>query len=355
MINVIIADDDYNVRTGLLEIIEWEKLGAKVVLAAEDGQQVIEFLNKLDVDLIISDIRMPLVDGIALTKYIEERSFDINIVLLSAYAEFEYAREALKLGVREYILKPINRAKIKMLSNIIRSIIIEKEFAKKISRLIHDVNFRKSIQNAMEDANVKEIESLLVINEEHIGLSKALVREYYLLFIDVLGEYIKDESPLSFTKDELLNSFLKITNPKDFGSFIKEKCQLILNSIAADKDKKDFQFIKRVEDYIKEKYHESDLNVQSVSNQFNLSSDYLSKLFKAQNGVNLSVYIAGARINKAAELLKCTNLSINRIAKKVGYYDANYFFRIFKRNTGVTPKEYRLQSESLDLGGNEKQ
>lgn len=103
----LIVDDEEWVRRGLREQVDWVKLGIELVGEAQNGQKAKEFIDKYPVDIIITDIRMPIMDGIELMTYVNENNLDIIVIILSGFAEFEYAKEAIRLGAFSYLLKPI--------------------------------------------------------------------------------------------------------------------------------------------------------------------------------------------------------------------------------------------------------
>lgn len=100
-------DDEPAIRSGLVDLFPWDSLGYEVVKEFDNGKQALDFLLANPVDVVLTDIRMPIMDGIALAKAIREERPKIIIVFLSSYTEFEYARQGLLLGVRDYIVKPV--------------------------------------------------------------------------------------------------------------------------------------------------------------------------------------------------------------------------------------------------------
>lgn len=105
MIKVMIVDDEILVRVGLRSTISWEEFGFAVVADAANGNQAIERFAAADPDILITDIRMPGMDGIELLKVLKERKPQLKTVILTNYDNFEYAKQALKLGADEYLLK----------------------------------------------------------------------------------------------------------------------------------------------------------------------------------------------------------------------------------------------------------
>lgn len=105
---LIIADDEKLIRESLASFIDWEKLGYELVLLAEDGDEIIEKIDELRPDVILTDIQMRRTTGIQVAEYVSKRFPQIVMVLLSGYREFEYAKQAISFGVQEYLLKPIS-------------------------------------------------------------------------------------------------------------------------------------------------------------------------------------------------------------------------------------------------------
>lgn len=107
MTKVMIADDEAFIRKGLMSLIDWNALGCEVVFAAANGRQVVEHLESDAPDIIISDIKMPVMDGIELAKYLQEHPAPMGrkLILLTAFADFEYARAAIQYSVSDYVTK----------------------------------------------------------------------------------------------------------------------------------------------------------------------------------------------------------------------------------------------------------
>lgn len=107
MIKILLIDDEVMIRTGIRTSIEWESYGMTITGEASNGEEGLEKALELDPDIIILDVKMPVMDGLKFTKILKEKKPDIRIVIISGYNEFKYAKEALHLGVNEYLLKPI--------------------------------------------------------------------------------------------------------------------------------------------------------------------------------------------------------------------------------------------------------
>ena len=98
--------------------------------------------------------------------------------------------------------------------------------------------------------------------------------------------------------------------------------------------------MRQAQEYIQENY-KKDLSLDALSKELDISPYYFSKLFKEETGSNFVEYLTNLRMSRAKELLKDEKLSMKEICMEVGYSDPNYFSRIFKKNFGMTPTEYR--------------
>ena len=107
MYRVLIIDDEKFIRKSIRNRINWEKYGFSVAAEAGNGAEAIRIMSEITPHLIIVDIRMPVMDGLAFIKEARKKFPKSIYVIMSAYSDFEYARRAMQLGVAEYVLKPI--------------------------------------------------------------------------------------------------------------------------------------------------------------------------------------------------------------------------------------------------------
>ena len=105
MWKVMIADDENYMLEAMGNLIDWKKMECQLVFKARNGQVLLEQMKKNPPDIIITDIKMPLVSGIEVAKYVYENRLPIKVIILSAYADFQYAQEAIKYDVCGYIIK----------------------------------------------------------------------------------------------------------------------------------------------------------------------------------------------------------------------------------------------------------
>lgn len=110
MVKVYLVEDEIIIRQSIKNSIDWEKEGYEFIGDASDGELALPVILKEKPDILITDIRMPFMDGLELSRMVKAELPDIKIVILSGYDDFEYAKQAIKIGVAEYLLKPVSSA-----------------------------------------------------------------------------------------------------------------------------------------------------------------------------------------------------------------------------------------------------
>ncbi|WP_077620725.1 response regulator transcription factor [Bacillus sinesaloumensis] len=155
--NIVIVDDEPRTRQGLQRTLESWNNGEYNILTAESGEEVLQIAEKQKIHILLSDIRMPEMTGLQLLKTIKDRGMSPVVIVISAYSQFEYAQEALRLGVVNYLLKPISKTKLieaveealQVLEKKFRAGMIEKVVDKKIVDATTKI---ETTSNAIRDA-----------------------------------------------------------------------------------------------------------------------------------------------------------------------------------------------------------
>lgn len=113
MMKVMIVEDEELILQGIRNIIDWEALGLKVIHLAHDGIEALKMWEQEPVHIVVTDISMPEMDGLTLLREIRKREEHVRFIILTGYDEFAYAREAVRLDVENYILKPVDEEELK--------------------------------------------------------------------------------------------------------------------------------------------------------------------------------------------------------------------------------------------------
>ena len=243
---VLIVDDEAPIRKALSQTINWPLLDCEIYDTASNGKDAIKKLEQEQIDLVITDVKMPLIDGIELSRYIYEQHLHTRVIILSGYAEFTYAQSAIQYQVSKYLLKPVSK-----------------------DQLIEAV--KDVLKNKLESS---ETDSATNIESNTAGSAAS-----YSFFVKQALTYI--------------NAHLT-----------------------------------------------EDLSLDTIAKNSHSNASYLSRMFKKEVGKSLITYITDQRIEKAKTLLH-TDMRTSEISIAVGIQDPAYFSVLFKKYTGMSPKQFR--------------
>lgn len=539
MVKVFLVEDEVIMRNGIRDNIDWRSEGMEFVGEAGDGELAYPLIKKTKPDILITDIQMPFMDGLELSRIVKKELPGIKIIILSGYSEFDYAKQAIGIGVTDYLLKPVSSAKlleaIRKVAEVIeeerkRDELLEKyqqdmeenrrmdrqklfyhlisgglssmelleranrqgiEFSsacysvmrfqilpegsggkwsedverirenicgmaeqeevirwvglgiegfafilgaedeeglrqltarwssrlrkvtgtvgglhyfggigKSVRRLgdiprsYQDANrtfasrffldpdqivdhtqvlqlrnasgaqidleeFRNSrigrnrVESFLKNGTIDEAEEFVNEYFENVGennYKSLMFRQYIVMdmylgaadFLDEMGVNLEALSPASRDINEIASNVGSLAS-------IRQYLVRLFGETLALRDKMSKkrygQLLEEAKDYIKENYRNHELSLNAVAGFVNISPSYFSTIFSQETGNTFVEYVTGLRIEKAKELLMCTNLRTSEVGYQVGYKDSHYFSYIFKKMTGCSPKEYRMRGK----------
>ncbi len=283
---ILIAEDEPYTREVLVHYIPWQELGITQVLEAGNGKAALELALTHRPDIVLSDIRMPKLNGIELAQEIRKEDKNCRFIFLSAYTDREYLKSAIQIRVVSYVEKPVNIPEIRQAAETaVSEIITQREFLKMRHKQHHE-------GAPSESENISE--------------------------------------PTTVSPDSAAPAFDACDEIFDAESFFIKNSSL--ESAA---------YINKAIERILKNYSDEKLSISQLARQLYLSSNYLSGIFKKETGKTINQFITQVRIYHAKQYLKDSSLSLSAIAQRTGYHDANYFSKAFKRETGITPKAFR--------------
>jgi two-component system response regulator YesN len=537
MYKIFIVEDEIVIREGIRNNIPWESTQYIFAGEAPDGEIALSMIGEVKPDILVADIKMPFMDGLTLARIVKKSFPWIKIIILSGHDEFEFAREAISIGVEEYLLKPVSSAEmLKIFDKVAAKIDKEKENHLNIEQLKKQVKTNEDIlkekwlneliegkintKDAIESAREFNIDLIAPSyfaaaarithseqcndksphdNQSHedqlleakILLNKALQNSKQIISFpgknDCINFIIKHENPnaddemafafFNSAKDEIekhteckiaavigpaaerlgeisrsyrsaefllrknlslgLHQILSCENSaaedsdidesrfldlvgdpltirlryaakkdiesiiqgyadvlkdtteenslieyyilgeiivasskivEDLGGNIKEiipfnlnrfeindilssreifyqKIKTLLDAVIDFRDSRQGgkynAMILKAKDYIDRHYMDEDISLHTVASHVNFSQNHFSTVFSQETGGNFIEYLTKVRIEKAKELLKNSSLKSADIAYEVGFSDPHYFSFIFKKNTGISPREFR--------------
>lgn len=364
MVKVFLVEDEAIIRRGIKKNVEWEKNGFEFVGEAGDGEYAYPQILKTEPDILITDIKMPFMDGLELSHLVKKILPNTKIIILSGYNEFEYAKEAITIGISEYLLKPVTAASLTAVLHKVKeeireekekSRLLERYFVsyEKYNEFLDKTDYtgvdRKLIQDFLKLGSAGEEgmfidEYLAAVGENNYR--SLLLRQY--MTIDIffcVQEFLKG---LSVCADEIPPELGDIKYiPKIVGSeeqtvsYLKELFAFAISERDRVSGNRYGSLIDTAKQYLAEHFESNDVSLNTVAAQVGVSSSYFSSIFKQETGQSFVEYLTKLRIDKACELLRCTTLRTSEIGERVGYNDPHYFSATFKKVTGVSPKDYK--------------
>lgn len=545
MYKLILVDDEEDVREGVVREVDWEAIGFEVIEKAENGREALEMVERLQPDVVVTDIQMPFMNGLQLAEAIRERFPTIKLIILTGHDEFEYAQRAIKLHIDEYVLKPFSaqelinallkvkgqiqeevahRENVQLLMEHYRKsmpvlkenflatlmnrklpreevyekaanygiemsgksfvaavmsidgVLIPEEELENRGELSKSVSLKYSPDQALkyfallniteeivdkhrlglvfmhndqvvvlsvresENRETALLESMKVLEEvrqnvekylkftltvgigtvmkdvtkisysyedavlaldyrlilgnnriisiddvemrsvekvrfddvkEHaltrcikVGTSQEIretmdelfqgiegavsVKDYQIYLLEILTCILKAAKDSNLNVDEVFgDNFIPFTEINKFTSleeakhWLAELCASMMNHIATDRQYTYKNLVEMAKEYTKNHYHEGDITINKVCGHLHISAGYFSSIFKKETKMTFVNYLNHIRMEAAKEMLRSTDMKALEIAEKVGYADANYFSFSFRKNVGVSPKEYR--------------
>lgn len=181
MMKVIITDDEIQIRKGLRMKMDWEEEGFQIVGEAANGKEALELLESMDIDVVITDMRMPIMDGIELAKRCQQEFPRVKVIVLSGYSDFEYVRGSMKEGVKDYLLKPVAPDE---LVEALRK--IRKEIEEEKRKQVEFARMRQLVHTQLEE--VQEQYLLYLVKGEWLQLNMVIERLRQLQLEDLINE-----------------------------------------------------------------------------------------------------------------------------------------------------------------------
>lgn len=350
----MIVDDEPNIRNGLCNIIDWQKYKFTVCSVARNGKDAIEKMKSTYPDLIITDIKMPGLDGLGLIKYIRKSMYDKNMsfIILSGYDEFGYAKEAIKYNVSRYLLKPIDEEELIDIVEILAEELSQEnrfEFfynsqVEEFSEEFNEIEEFGVLVNVICDnqkLRIKETIKNMFNGFNEVYLHPRIIKVYldnFLLEISKIITNMGGSIESIVKKYNIFNTDISAYNLIQLENELRE-FSLELASFISEL-KQSCSIINKVKQYIKDNYFK-DIKLKEMASKFYINSAYLGQLFKKENGLNFSEYLNEIRLDNAKKLLRDTNLHVYQVAEKVGYKNSDYFIIKFKEKIDCTPMEYK--------------
>ncbi|CAG5076204.1 Two-component system response regulator, transcriptional regulatory protein yesN [Thermobacillus xylanilyticus] len=364
MKKVFLVDDEIVVRENMRNCIDWEKEGFVYCGDAPDGELALPLIEKLKPDILITDIRMPFMNGLELSAIVRKMQPGIKIIILSGHDEFEYARQAIRIGVEDYCLKPVSAEDI---IRVLRVISAKEEASEthrslpagRIDLLGHEsldyplsldregfVEFLKVGSPEQKELHIRRFaKDLENVDWESSLYGFFLLHDLTLTIFREAGEQYGEQVRPDDWLPEMKSRISAIRSWEAACEYLDQLAELFWHWRSQSSDRYSV-LIARVKQFVQEHYGDERLSLHDAARHVNVSPSHLSKVFSQETGTTFIEYVMETRIKKAMELLLSTKAKSYEIACRVGYQDPHYFSNVFKRLTGMTIRDFRKRGKA---------
>ena len=357
---VIVADDEDELREAVCTMIPWEALGFHLVGSASNGLDALELVERLEPDLLLTDIRMPFISGIELARQVREIRPAMHIAFLSGYDDFEYAKQAIQYNIISYMLKPLTMDGLAVELKSIHEKIDARYAGLRRADASHAdrAAFLIPLVLAQYDNAPADLEERLRTSAAACGLLRGTDDRSMLVVLAASLEGAADyEAGFTQLVEQSANKYLRhfvfyccgravavlLGNPSDFQAV--EALHTAAEgeggvSFTADA-RKTGSLCDRALEIIDQHYMDEDLSLASLSAMLDVSPNHLSACIKKSEGETFINILVRRRMEKAQALLLTTDMQIQEIARCCGYTDQHYFSYCFKKYSGTSPVALR--------------
>lgn len=400
---ILIVDDEPHVVDAIRGILEQEPEVDLEIHTAFRGQQALKLCQQYPISLLITDIRMPDMSGLELARQVRQLTPDCNVILLTAYSDFTYAYEGIQLHASDYILKTEDKQIIR--SRIFKILgTMEQELRHRSwlesARESNPISDRLCKKLLMPQRSSQQEEAFTLLGFRETGFPLLLIAAKTPSHIPIQAEILQKSLMrclsgrithlCASTISENICSLVLSLDPKGYaitGTWLMvtmeriqalytattqaecailysypidnldqlsgkyqiaaryleaerfDACVKVISDVKKESPLVTIHFVKR---YVKEHLNQ-DLSLSQISVVTGYNPTYLSRLFKEQTGETLNRYISRKRMEYIARLMRDPQISMQQIMDAAGFATRSYFNQFVKKETGLTPKQYRMQ------------
>ncbi|WP_029192705.1 response regulator [Paenibacillus harenae] len=415
---LLLVDDEWYTREGIIEGIPWKSIGIEQVDQADDGVNALEAAGKMKPDILLTDVRMPRMNGTELASQVREKYPRCHIIFMSGYTDKEYMKAAIQLSATAYVEKPIDLNELQAaiektvrLSNEERKLdemkqqlhtslpVLKHDLALQLvsrtapseslaecARLVYadlpveadfaTVVLKPGFPGGQEDGgaallfrSVMHAAARQLNREGYLAIAAVKDDEYVVVHCCLDGKSMPMLADTSARLHETLNRSGSIQisiGIKVSGiGHVRESFRSALANLSAEEPEgggprklrisaqeeweahtqaakaKKNPAVAEIVAYIEKNFDDEGLSLQRIADHMYLTPSYICVIFKEETNATINQYIAQIRVDKAKQLMKDNRIKVKDVAARVGYGDSNYFTKLFKKQTGLTPNEYR--------------
>jgi two-component system response regulator YesN len=348
----LIVDDEFWALQGMNNIIPWEEYGFQICKLCTSVEEAIIAIEEFQPDIIFTDIRMPVHSGMDLLTKINDSKLPILTVIVSAHRDFDVAKQAIVKGVFAYLVKPLEKDEVIALVKRAREKLDERNIADEGNVAKLDLSDERNLQlpiikqlfldtaaapncylmicTGSTETAARQLMQAGIAKEIYVsGYKKAYI--YCGSLQELSPEPVKGSIGISMKHDDF----------SEFSVMLREAIMALEGNFIFSENKT----VASIQMYLAENYKDK-INMKELAERFYLSEPYLYELFRKYTNTTVVNFIKQIRLNRAIYLLTYTDAPVKDISEQVGYEDAGYFGRLFRKEMSCSPEAFRRKSRN---------
>lgn len=345
MYNVVIVEDEDLEREALRTILTESLDCIRIVGEARSGPEAVQLIDTCDIDLMLVDINIPTITGLDVIRHLRERHADTKVIVTTAYDYFEMTRTAIHLKVDEYLLKPI---RTEILVAAAQTCIDQLGADRKCQALT--VRLGELVkQNAYQDGVALVRRHVEWIGTQPDGSRRDVTQSFMTAFLTLIrGKGLRVTGSLAQQVAGLQQVRLNGGGPDSSLSVFLGLTDLLFD-VHDDQPGGVHTTVQKALNYIERNLNKR-VTLEDAADYADISSCYLSRMFRKTLDVNFVTYVTARRMELAKEMLADTERTITDVAREFSFNDLNYFCKSFKKEVGMSPSEYRRKAREAAGG-----
>lgn len=378
--NLLLVEDEKPILLKMVENVDWKKNGYDV-FSALSGKAALSIVKKERIDILVTDIIMPGMTGIDLITEVRQVNRSIIPIIVSGYAEFEYAQQSIRLNVFDYLLKPFRSFRLLEVVNKAcrykeerdrdkeNLLVLKEEVEKMIERegshpffeevffgekredifqrqtfMLKQDDLFKALKYGREEDILRHLDCLM----EDIERLELKNNSFSIILSNLILLTFKTLMEMDYSLDAFIKGLVSYKKPIKRGETGLEDLRDYLqdffiqtNGFIMNRARQENQdLIREVKRIVMDRLAEG-ITLNQLASEFAISASHLSQLFQRETGKKFSEFFDEIRADQAKEMLKTTNKKIYEIATRVGFQDPYYFSIWFKKHEGISPTTFR--------------
>ena len=354
MYRILTVDDEHMIHLSLKKLLSICTKDFEIIGEAEDGKEALQLIEQLAPDVVITDIYMPVMDGLELIEQGKRAHPHVVFVILSGYDDFRFAQQAIRFGVSDFILKPLEQKQLmETLGSIYRTLQQKNQQFVSMNAWLDTFNSLQAelIEQlwALNEAAVSQVMDSLTAHFRQLPASEITVHQLRQKLLRSVETALQQKGlPMERIAAKPIADNLISKDGSCYDHDLHRQMKSWLEMIKQSRNLGSRLYMMKALDYIHQHFRKECLSLKEVAEVVGISKAYFSRSFKSEMNTTFIAYLVQIRLEEAKRLLEESGKTTMEIAFEVGFRDYPHFSKSFKKQYGISPSDYRKQRQRIE-------